>query len=65
VQKDTNSMFSLGLEFEPTSQRNEKKAEKSLKMSPEVHSKVISDAITKQSDIIVEEEESKISRKKK
>ena len=65
VQKDTNSMSSLGLEFEPTSQRNEKKAKKSLKMSPEVHSKVIGDAITKQSDIIVEEEESKISRKKK
>ena len=58
-------MVSLGLEFEPTSQRNEKKAKKSLKMSPEVHSKVIGDAITKQSDIIVEEEESKISRKKK
>ena len=61
-------MSSLGLEFEPTSQRNEKKAKKSLKMSPEVHSKVIGDAITKQSDIIVESnqgEESKISRKKK
>ena len=61
-------MISLGLEFEPTSQRNEKNAEKSLKMSSEVHSKVISDAITKQSDIIIEsnqEEESKISRKRK
>ena len=68
VQKDTNSMSSLGLEFEPTSQRNEKKAKKSLKMSPEVQSKVISDAIAKQSDINVEpnqEEEFKISRKKK
>ena len=61
-------MVSLGLEFEPTSQRNEKNAEKSLKISPEVQSKVISDAITKQSDIIIksnQEEESKISRKKK
>ena len=61
-------MISLGLEFEPTSQRNEKNSENSLKMSPEVQSKVISDAIAKQNDIIVEpnqEEESKISRKKK
>ena len=61
-------MVSLGLEFEPTSQKNKKNAEKSLKMSPKVQSKVISDAIAKQSDIIVEpnqEEESKNSRKKK
>ena len=61
-------MVSLGLEFEPTSQRNKKNAEKSLKMSSEVHSKVISDAITKQGDIIIDsnqEEESKISRKRK
>ena len=68
VQKDTNSMVSLGLEFEPTSQKNKKNAEKSLKMSPKVQSKVISDAIAKQSNIIVEpnqEEEFKISRKKK
>ena len=68
VQKDTNSMVSLGLEFEPTSQANGKNAKKSLNMSPKVHSKVISDAIAKQSNIIVEpnqEEESKISRKKK
>ena len=68
VQKDTISMISLGLEFEPTSQRNEKNSENSLKMSPEVQSKVISDAIAKHSGIIVEpnqEEEFKISRKKK
>ena len=68
VQKDTNSMVSLGLEFEPTSQKNRKNTEKSLKMSPEVHSKVIGDAITKQSDIIVEsnqKDEFKIYRKKK
>ena len=50
------------------SQRNEKNSENSLKMSPEVQSKVISDAIAKHSGIIVEpnqEEEFKISRKKK
>ena len=61
-------MVSLGLEFEPTSQKNRKNTEKSLKMSPEVHSKVIGDAITKQSDIIVEsnqKDEFKIYRKKK
>ena len=59
-------MVSLGLEFEPTSQKNRKNTEKSLKMSPEVHSKVIGDAITKQ--IIVEsnqKDEFKIYRKKK
>ena len=68
VQKHTDSMVSLGLEFEPTSQKNRKNTEKSLKMSPEVHSKVIGDAITKQSDIIVEsnqKDEFKIYRKKK
>ena len=61
-------MVSLGLEFEPTSQKNRKNTEKSLKMSPEVPSKVIGDAITKQSDIIVEsnqKDEFKIYRKKK
>ena len=61
-------MISLGLEFEPTSQKNEENYEKSLKMSPEVHSKVISDAIAKHSGMIVEpnqEGESKFSHKKK